>query len=289
MRSHKIRTQLIRFAFFLSGGVALVATFFLFFYVYYRGKEVINASFFLENPSGVPFGTAGGVFPAIIGTLFLGTLSGGIGGLIGISVAVFLTFYSRSRILHGITLGVVTLLSGLPSILFGLVGYTFLIYQLGISKSLLCASISISAMMIPFITIRSKKVLEEKGMHYYRESLTHGLSKQYILRKLVIPYCITDLSGCVALGMSYGMGAVAPILYTGAVMQATIPRTLTSPFMSLSYHLYILANNGYSDAYAYASAFVLLVLLLLLQLLVRGIGLMRRGAQWKTPEIRGRK
>ena len=50
--------------------------------------------------------------------------------------------------------------------------------------------------------------------------------------------------------MAYGMGAVAPILYTGAVMQADVPHSLSDPFMSLPYHLYILVNNGFSLDYA---------------------------------------
>jgi phosphate transport system permease protein len=71
--------------------------------------------------------------------------------------------------------------------------------------------------------------------------------------------------------MAYGMGAVAPILYTGAVMQADIPRKLTDPFMSLPYHLYMLVNNGFSLEYAFGTAFVLMAFLLLVQLLCKGV------------------
>ena len=67
------------------------------------------------------------------------------------------------------------------------------------------------------------------------------------------------------------MGAVAPILYTGAVMQSKIPEKLTDPFMSLPYHLYMLVNNGFSLEYAYGTAFVLMAFLLCIHLICKVI------------------
>jgi phosphate transport system permease protein len=81
--------------------------------------------------------------------------------------------------------------------------------------------------------------------------------------------------------MAYGMGAVAPLMYTGAVLSANIPERLDQPFMSLPYHLYILVTDGISLEYAYGTAFVLLLLLLIIHLFVRGVGLFREGGQWR--------
>ena len=164
-----------------------------------------------------------------------------------------------------------------PSILFGLVGYTLLIYGFGISRSLLCASLCVSAMIVPFVAIRARKVFEEKGISYMTNSIGLGLSREYALRKMILPVCFPELLGTVALGMAYGMGAVAPILYTGAVMQAGVPSKLTDPFMSLPYHLYTLVNNGFSLDYAYGTAFVLMLLLLIIQLICKFVTYMRKG------------
>ena len=76
--------------------------------------------------------------------------------------------------------------------------------------------------------------------------------------------------------MAYCMGAVAPILYTGAVMQADVPHSLSDPFMSLPYHLYILVNNGFSLDYAYGTAFVLMLFLLIIQLICKFITYLRK-------------
>ena len=102
-------------------------------------------------------------------------------------------------------------------------------------------------------------------------SIANGLSREYSIRKLIIPNSFFEILSAVALGMTYGMGAVSPILYTGAVMQASIPTKLSHPFMSLPYHLYMLVNNAFSFEYAYGSAFVLLFILLFIQLTINFI------------------
>ena len=237
----------------------------------------MSLSFILDKPAGVPIGTAGGIFPALAGTAYLGGLSALIGGSLGIGVAAYLVFYAKHNWLSGLVSFAITGLSGIPSILFGLVGYTLIIYQFGISRSLLCSAICVATMIIPFVAIRARKIFEEKGREYMINSLSLGLSREYAFRKMIFPVCFPELLGSVALGMAYGMGAVAPILYTGAVMQADVPKKLTDPFMSLPYHLYMLVNNGFSLDYAYGTAFVLMLFLLLIQLVCKFVAYRRRG------------
>ena len=237
----KVSKYLIRIVLILLGLSFIGVTLFLFLYVFWKGKTVMSLSFILDKPAGVPIGTAGGIFPALMGSLYLGALAALIGGILGIGASAYLVFYHRNKYVSGIVNFAITGLSGIPSILFGLVGYTLLIYGFGISRSLLCASLCVSAM------------------------------------KMILPVCFPELLGTVALGMAYGMGAVAPILYTGAVMQAGVPSKLTDPFMSLPYHLYTLVNNGFSLDYAYGTAFVLMLLLLIIQLICKFVTYMRKG------------
>lgn len=274
--SSKFLKYSIRLIFLLLGLSVIGVTLFLFLYVFWKGKNVMSLSFILDKPAGVPLGTAGGIFPALMGSLYLGILAALIGGILGIGAAIYMVFYCENKYVAGIVNAAVTGLSGIPSILFGLVGYTLLIYGLGINRSLLTAALCVSAMIVPFVAIRAKKVLEEKGVAYMVNSLGLGLSREYTLRKMILPVCFPELLGTVALGMAYGMGAVAPILYTGAVMQAGVPKKLTDPFMSLPYHLYTLVNNGFSLDYAYGTAFVLMFLLLCIQLICKIVTYIRK-------------
>ena len=273
----RLLKYLVRLLLVLLGVSVIGIVLFLFLYVFWKGKDVMSLSFILDKPAGVPIGTAGGIFPALAGTAYLGGLSALIGGSLGIGVAAYLVFYAKHNWLSGLVSFAITGLSGIPSILFGLVGYTLIIYQFGISRSLLCSAICVATMIIPFVAIRARKIFEEKGREYMINSLSLGLSREYAFRKMIFPVCFPELLGSVALGMAYGMGAVAPILYRGAVMQADVPKKLTDPFMSLPYHLYMLVNNGFSLDYAYGTAFVLMLFLLLIQLVCKFVAYRRRG------------
>ena len=260
----------------ILGILTIAVTLFLFLYIFWKGKNVMSLSFILDKPTGVPLGTAGGIYPALMGSIYLGALSALMGEIIGIGVAVYLVFYTRESIFYHVISACITGLSGIPSILFGLVGYTLLIYQFGLGRSLLCSAICVAVMIVPFIAIRAEKILKEKGTEYMKNSLALGMSREYAVIRLILPVCAVELLGTVALGMAYGMGAVAPILYTGAVMVADVPGKLTDPFMSLPYHLYMLVNNGFSLDYAYGTAFVLMLFLLLIQIICKCITYIRK-------------
>lgn len=265
-----------RILFGVLGLLTIAVTLFLFLYIFWKGRKVMSLSFLLDKPAGLPLGTAGGIFPALMGSVYLGGLSALMGGILGISLAIYLVFYAKKSLFYHVVSACITGLSGIPSILFGLVGYTLLIYQLGLGRSLLCSAICVALMIVPFIAIRAEKILKEKGSLYMKNSLALGLSREYAIIRLILPVCAAELIGTIALGMAYGMGAVAPILYTGAVMVADVPKKVTDPFMSLPYHLYMLVNNGFSLDYAYGTAFVLMLFLLIIQILCKFISYLRK-------------
>ena len=178
----KVSKYLIRIVLILLGLSVIGITLFLFLYVFWKGKTVMSLSFILDKPAGVPIGTSGGIFPALMGSLYLGALAALIGGILGIGASAYLVFYHRNKYVSGIVNFAITGLSGIPSILFGLVGYTLLIYGFGISRSLLCASLCVSAMIVPFVAIRARKVFEEKGI--YDPEFLWRLYKRIIEEKL---------------------------------------------------------------------------------------------------------
>ena len=199
----------------ILGILTIAVTLFLFLYIFWKGKNVMSLSFILDKPAGVPLGTAGGIYPALMGSIYLGALSALMGGIIGIGVAVYLVFYTRKSIFYHVISACITGLSGIPSILFGLVGYTLLIYQFGLGRSLLCSAICVAVMIVPFIAIRAEKILKEKGTEYMRNSLALGMSREYAVIRLILPVCawnggtwngIRNGSGCTdfVYGCGYG-------------------------------------------------------------------------------------
>jgi len=246
-------------------------TFFVFGYILYHGALHITWNFVLDRPRGIPIGIEGGVFPAITGTVYLGALVGLVSGIVSSVTAIFLAFYCRNRYVKGIIRASIYFLSGMSSILFGLVGYTILLHLLGMPRSLLAAGITVAVMISPFITIRVIKLFEEDSAEMLHASLCLGVSKTYILRKLILPHYSINILTSIALGVAYGIGAAAPVMLTGAVLNAPTPQSVIQPFMSLSYHLFILVSEGVSLTNAYASAFLLMLILLVLNMTCRGL------------------
>ena len=112
----KVSKYLIRIVLILLGLSVIGVTLFLFLYVFWKGKTVMSLSFILDKPAGVPIGTSGGIFPALMGSLYLGALAALIGGILGIGASAYLVFYHRNKYVSGIVNFAITGLSGIPSI-----------------------------------------------------------------------------------------------------------------------------------------------------------------------------
>lgn len=277
----KARDYLLKVWIYLSGILVITITFGIFLYIFYKGLNVISLEFIFDSPKGSPLGTEGGIFPAIVGSLLMGLLSGLMGGILGIGISMYLVFYCNSTMIKNIIMFFIYLLSGIPSIVLGLVGYTILICRFGMDRGLICASITLTIMIIPFITVRVRKLFIEHGKDLMIASLSLGISKTYTLYKVIIPNLMINILTSITLGMAYAMGATAPIMYTGAVIYSGLPKSINSPVMALPYHLYILVNEGLFMESAYGVAFVLMFLLLAINGFCRLIGFLREGASWK--------
>lgn len=125
---------------FVSGILIISITFEIFIYILYKGFSVISMEFIFDSPKGSPLGTEDGIFHVIVGSLLMGLLSGLMVGILGISISIYLVFYWTSPKFKNIIFSFIYGLSGIPSIVLGLVGYTFLIYRFGMDRGLLCTS-----------------------------------------------------------------------------------------------------------------------------------------------------
>ena len=265
----------------VSGLLALGITFWLFLFLLYKGGSLVSPEFFLEEPKGMPLGTEGGVFPAIVGSLLLGGLSGLMGGFLSLCTSVYLVFYCEKRWLKRLIMDALQCLAGVPSIVLGLFGYSLFLMSFGLKRSLLTATMTLAIMVIPFITLRLQKAMEETSKEQFVTSLSLGLPKSHTILCLVFPVCLRRILTALGLGIGFAMGATAPIMYTGAVVSGGVPDSVMDPVMALPMHLYTLASTGISMDMAYATAFVLIVLLLIINLLCHFAGAFKGDRTWK--------
>lgn len=229
-----------------------------------EGAHVLSWNFLFESPSGLPPGKEGGIWPAIIGSLITFFLSSFISSILALMTAIYIVFYLNEGRTKNILRIIIQCISGIPSIVLGLFGYTLLVYKLRLGRSVLSASATLAVMIFPFIEIRLEKLFINYDYDKLETALSLGIDKGFVIRHIVLKGLRNKIIQTVTLGGSLAIGATAPIMLTGAVIHTGIPSGLLKPFMALPYHLYILINEGISTTMGYGTALVLMIILLII-------------------------
>lgn len=237
---------------------------FIILFITVKAFKIIDLNFILDRPRGMPLGMEGGIFPAIMGSLYFTLIAAFFASITAILTAVYIKFYAKNNKIITLMQLVIQAITGIPSIVLGLFGYSFLVVYLKLGVSLLAGGLTLGLMIFPFIEIRVEKILNEIADQLIYSSYALGLSKSYTFFHLVLPTAFNEILASISLAASLAMGAAAPIILTGAVINASTPKSIFSPAMALPYHLYILVGEGISLEMAYAAAAVLLILLFLI-------------------------
>jgi phosphate transport system permease protein len=240
---------------------------FIFYYIIRKGAGEITYEYISSPPSGFPVGTEGGIFPAIIGSIMLMAIASIIAGLFGVGTAAYVVFYSRNEKIKGAIELVIQCIAGIPSIVFGLFGYSMFVISLGLGRSLLSAGITLGIMIYPYVEIRVEKSFSEVERDILRSSYGLGISKQYTVKNIVLPLTAKEIVSSLLIGGGHALGAAAPIILTGVVISAGVPKSISSPFMALPFHLYMLISQGISVEKGYATALVLVTLMFAVNIL----------------------
>ena len=248
----------------------------------WHGSERLSWTFLTEAPQqGM---TAGGIFPAIYGTVLLVLLMSVAAVPFGVVVAIYFAEYAqRDRWFYRWTRMAVNNLAGVPSIVFGLFGLGF--FVLGVGKALdsalyggklmfgqpaiIWGAATMAVLTLPVVIITVEETLRAVPREYREASLALGATRLQTVLRVVLPQSWSGVMTGAILAVSRGAGEVAPVLFTGAAY--FLPRLQTHPndqFMQLGYHVWALAtqspNVEQTRPLMYSTVFVLLVLTFLL-------------------------
>ena len=225
-----------------------------------HGLPALSWAFLTQPPSDS--GRAGGIFPAIVGTMYLVIGAIAIALPLGVGAAIYLVEYTREgRITYLIRTGV-DLLNGTPSIVFGLFGFAFIVLFLNIGVSMLAGQITLALMVLPTV-IRTTEESLKSVPHSLREgSLALGATKWQTISRVVLPPAVPGIVTGAILSIGRAAGETAPIMFTAVVFSSKfLPDSVFKPVMALPYHLFILATNvPGSSVNKYGTALVLLLL-----------------------------
>ncbi len=269
----KRRRQIQAFMFALLRGAALInvgALVLICGFLIFRGLPAISWEFLSAGPRESM--TAGGIFPAILGTVYLclGALS--VALPLGIASAVYLSEYARAgRITSIIRLGINNL-AGVPSVVFGLFGLAFFVVFLGWGVSILSGACTLGVLTLPLVIGTSEEALRNVPATYREASLGLGATKWQTICKVLLPSALPGILTGSILGLSRAAGETAAIMFTAAVFfRPSLPSSPLDSVMALPYHIYVLATAGTdidrTQPLQYGTALVLIVLVLVMNLI----------------------
>lgn len=224
--------------------------------------------------------TKGGIYPAIIGTVFMTLLMSFMAVPLGTITAIYLSEFAKPNSAFARTIRfAVNTLASIPSIVFGLFGLGFFIQFVGKGiddvfspgvlqwgqPNILWASMTMGLLTLPVVIVSVEEAIRTVPRDLRDASLALGATRLQTIWKIVIPGSMSGILTGMILAISRGAGEVAPILFTGAAFfLPQIPHALTSQFMHLGYHIYVLstqsANVDKTIPLQYTTTMVLLIL-----------------------------
>ncbi len=262
------RTQNIAFFFlFLATLLIVVPVGLVVVIIIQKGLPAINWQFLADIPrQGM---RAGGIFPAIVGTLYLVTGAIIFALPIGLLAAIYLSEYSKDNILNRIIKLAIVNLAGVPSVVYGLFGLALFVVFFKFGASILSGSLTLGIMILPIIITTSREALESIPQTFREVSLSLGASKWQTIRHIVLPNAIPGILTGTILGLGRAAGETAPILFTVAAFYLPrLPKSIFDQAMALPYHLYVISTQvpNVDEKIRYGTAFVLLALVLFMNL-----------------------
>ncbi|GHT41879.1 phosphate transport system permease protein PstA [Bacteroidia bacterium] len=269
---NKKTTQKIAFFTFRVLGLLVVAILLgILGFIVYNGIGVISWEFLTSAPTeGM---TSGGIFPAIVGTLWLVAGSMAFAFPFGVMSAIYMNEYAGNGWVVKFIRVMTNNLSGIPSIVFGLFGMALFVNTLKFGDSILAGSLTLGLLILPLIIRTTEEALKAIPDSYRTGSLALGASKLQTIRRVVLPMAFPNIITGLILAIGRVSGETAPILFTvAAYFLPKLPTGIFDQVMALPYHLYVIVTSGTdiesSRPIAYGTALVLIAIVLIMNLLV---------------------
>ena len=253
-------------AMYISTGLTAALVIFLAAYVFIKGIPHISWELLSTKPSYISGNI--GILPDILNTLYivLATLIFVIP--LGVGAAIYLTEYAQNKKLVGMIEYAAETLSGIPSIIYGLVGMLFFCQFLGFKTSLLAGALTLVIMNLPTVMRTTQESLKTVPQSYRDGAFGLGAGKWRVIRTVVLPGCVDGvITGCI-LSVGRILGESAALLFTAGFAHALngIFAGLASPGASLTVALYVYAKEQGEFGVAFAIAAILMLLTLIINL-----------------------
>ncbi len=237
-KKEKIVENLIK----IVGILSIIPVFIILGYIVFKGISAISWDFLTKMPEDGM--RAGGIFPAIIGTIWLtiGTIL--ISVPFGVLTGIYLVEYAKDNWLTRIINLTIINLAGIPSIIYGLFGMALFVIFLKFDVSILSGSLTLGIMCLPVIITSTRESLLAIPNHLREASLALGATKWETITKVILPAALPGILTGVILSISRAAGETAPIMFTAVAFYLPfLPETPWDQVMALPYHLYVISTQ----------------------------------------------
>ncbi len=229
----------------------------------YKGGPRISLEFLFTEPTqGM---TAGGIFPALIGTVWLVSVALLVSVPIGVAAALYLSEYAPDNWLTRIINLAVINLAGVPSIVHALFGFGAFVIFFGFGTSIIAASLTLAVMTLPVVIVSTREALQSVPRAFREACWNMGATRWQTIRTVVLPNSVSGILTGIILEVSRTAGETAPIMFTGAAFFLPfLPQSIFDETMALSLHLFVISTQvpGVPEETSYGVALVLIGIVL---------------------------
>lgn len=262
----KAKDALLRGLMYLCAGITCALLVFLIGYIFFRG--IPNLSWQLISTQSSYRTNTIGILPNILNTLYIIIVSMIIVVPLGVCAAIYLTEYAKNKKVVRLISFATETLTGIPSIIFGLVGMLFFIQVLGLKPGILAGGLTLVVMVLPTIISNTTESLKTVPNSYREGALALGSGKWHMVRTVVLPNSVDGIvTGCI-LAIGRIVGESAALLFTagfGLVLNDFIT-AMSSSSATLTVALYVFASERGEVGVAFSIATILMILTFILNL-----------------------
>jgi phosphate transport system permease protein len=277
-RKNDTRQKLFRLALGTMTGILILPVVLILGTLIYKGAPVISFEFLFTGPTNGM--TAGGIFPALLGTVLLVIVALLASVPLGVAAAIYLSEYAPDNwFTRAINLAIINL-AGVPSIVHALFGVGAFVLFFKLGTSILAASLTLAIMTLPVVIVATRESLQAVPMAFREACWNMGATRWQTIRRVVLPNAVTGILTGVILEVSRTAGETAPIMFTGAAFfLPLLPQGVFDQTMALSLHLFVVSTQvpGMPEQLPFGVALVLISLVLLMNSLSIALRMYLRG------------
>ncbi len=241
--------------------VAVVFLTYLMWSVISQGIGGIDGQFLSYFPSRWP--DKAGIYPVILGSLYLMALTMIIAVPVGVGAAIYLVEIAPDSIYTRFLRRVIQNLAGVPSIVFGLVGVAIFVRLFQLKFSLLSGALTLSIMALPIIIVSTEEALKSVPMGFREAARGLGASRWKTVRHHVLPNALPGIMTGSILALSRAIGETAPILFIGFTFAKVPPSSIHDPFLALPLTIFYWTRHEKAAFHDLAASTILVLLLIL--------------------------